>query len=152
MTDNSWNGIEGLTAEQVARLTDSQRRKVMPNAELRGLARSMAADNLLGALYSDVAPPADATTVYGWCDMGDDDGHNGVMRLWTGSSWVLTNGARVVIGGVQSCTGGTTRFVSLESSDDSDGEMTAEQAREAAAALQAAAEELDKLNGDAPPF
>ena len=49
MTDNTWNGIEGLTAEQVERLNDSQRRKVMPDAELRGLARSMAADNLLTA-------------------------------------------------------------------------------------------------------
>ena len=146
MTDNTWNGIEGLTAEQVERLNDSQRRKVMPDAELRGLARSMAADNLLTALCGDVEPPAEAEVVHGWCDMGDE-GQTDIVRTWTGRRWFLSTGGRVEICGMQDQTGATTRAIGMEPSGDSDGQMTAEQAREAAAALLAAAAELERIEG-----
>lgn len=143
-SNRTWNGIEGLTAEQVERLDDYQRNKVMPDAELRALARSMAADNLLGVMYSDVAPPADAEVVHEWFDLGDDT-ENNVIRTWTGRSWKVRGGGRVQIGGVQDHTGRTTRTVSLELPKGSDGEMTVAQARAAAVALLSAVSEIGRI-------
>lgn len=140
----AWNGVEGLTAEQVARLDDYQRNKVMPDADLRGLARSLAADNLLAVMYSDVAPPADAVEVDAWFDLGDD-AENNVIRTWTGRSWALRNGGQVRIGGVQDHTGRTTRTVSLELPKGGDGEMTVAQAKAAAVALLSAVSEIGRI-------
>lgn len=144
MTDTTWGSIGGLTPDQVAQLDDYQRNNVMPDAELRGLARSMAADNLLRVLYSDVAPPADAVEVEAWFDLGDD-AENNVIRTWTGRSWPLKDGGQVRIGGVQDHTGRTTRTVSLDLPKGTDGEMTPAQAQAAAVALLSAVVEIGRI-------
>lgn len=59
-----------------------------------------------------------------------------------------TSTAGVRVDGWQHQDGTVERYIGLYDIE----EMNAGQARELAAALLAAAEELDRLNGDAPPF
>jgi hypothetical protein len=129
-----------LKTRQVALLDESGRR---PSDKSRAhgdgalvIASVYAARKLLDALYADVAPPADATRVSAWDDV---DGQ--VSRYFRGTK----RGAkvRVDIAGSQNADGTVAERVILI--DACDAEVDAAAARQIAADLLAAADELDRL-------
>ncbi len=115
-------------------------------------------NNENGQTWRDIPAPADATGApSGWLEV--DEGR--WWRTYTARRAVLdfprpelpNHDGQVVIEvvGHQYSDGETVeRYVHVNGGGMD--ELTAGQAREVAAALIAAAEELDKLNGDAPPF
>jgi hypothetical protein len=91
---------------------------------------------LLDALYANVPPPADASRVSAW-----DDGDGQVSRYFRGTK--RGNQARVDIAGSQNADGTVTERVILVGGRDI--EVDATGARQIAADLLAAADELDWL-------
>jgi hypothetical protein len=140
-TVTTWRDITGLTDEQTLRLAADT---VQTEADLLDIARTMAERNHLQTTLTHIAAPtARVSTWY-------DDGAR-IARTIYGTQVVLdTVTARVV--GEQDSTGAVTAWVEVVENPGTDGGMTAGQARELAAALVQAADELDRLTGDAPPF
>ena len=140
-TVTTWRDITGLTDEQTLRLAADT---TQTEDVLLDIARTMAERNHLQTTLTHItAPTARAGTWY-------DDGEN-ITRTVYGTQVVLdTVTARVV--GEQDSTGAVTAWVEVVENPGTDGGMTAGQARELAAALVQAADELDRLTGDAPPF
>ena len=146
MTNNiTWRDITGLTDEQTDRL--SKGGAVLTEADLLDTARDFVARNQLQAAMADVPAPAWAIRTGAWYD---DGGH--ITRSLYGGEVVLdTVTARVA--GEQDSGGALTAWVEvIENRGHDGGGMTAGQARELAAALVQAADELDRMTGDAPPF
>ncbi len=145
MTDTTiWHDITGLTTEQAEQL--SQGGHLMPEAELIELAREMAQQNRLQASLAHIPAPAGAVHVTAWFDDGET-----TSRIIYGTAWNVGNvNARII--GDQDSDGVTVWKVEFNAVYGTVGDLTAVQAREMAAALVHAADELDKLTGDAPPF
>ena len=141
MTETTWRDITGLTDEQTAQLAADT---TQTEGVLLDIAQTMAERNHLQTTLTHItAPTARAGTWY-------DDGAN-IARTIYGTEAVLdTVTARVV--GEQDSSGAVTAWVEVVENPGTDGGMNAGQARELAAALVQAADELDRLTGDAPPF
>ena len=137
----TWRDITGLTDEQTLRLAADT---VQTEADLLDIARTMAERNHLQTTLTHIAAPtARAGTWY-------DDGAR-IARTIYGTEAVLdTVTARVV--GEQDSSGAVTTWVEVVENRGTEGTLNAGQARELAAALVQAADELDRLTGDAPPF
>jgi len=131
-----------LNAEQIEEIEASEL-----DDELRlSWARRLATSNLLQARFADVPAPTEcAEEPWPWED--NEDGRYG--RLFSVSSRIVIPGAdgmtgAVGVGGQQFSDGTVQRWV--ETSGPMIDAMTADQARDVAAALLAAADELDRLN------
>ncbi len=109
-------------------------------------ARDYAEQNRVQAKNAHIPPPIGATDTHIWSDDGEV-----VSRTFYGRQWRVADSI-VLIVGTQYGDGSVARQVEVHAAESSDGELTAAQARELAAALLAAADELDRLNGDEPPF
>ncbi|CAN1549791.1 hypothetical protein MCEMAEM6B_02153 [Mycobacteriaceae bacterium] len=146
MTDTitTWRDITGLTAEQAAQLAAGVHQT---EEDLLEMAQTMAERNHLQTTLAHIAAPARAHRAGAWYDDGAR-----ITRTIYGTEAVLdTVTARVV--GEQDSGGALTAWVEVIENRGHDGAgMTAGQARELAAALLDAADELDRLTGDAPPF
>jgi hypothetical protein len=140
-TINTWREVTGLTDEQTAQLAADIHQT---EADLIDIAKTMAERNQLQATLAHVAAPT--ARAGAWFD---DRGH--ITRSVYGTEVVLdTVTARVA--GEQDSSGVLTAWVEVIENRGSDGVMTAGQARELAAALVQAADELDRLDGTSPPF
>jgi hypothetical protein len=141
MTETTWRDITGLTDEQTAQLAADT---TQTEGVLLDIAQTMAERNHLQTTLTHItAPTARAGTWY-------DDGAN-IARTIYGTEAVLdTVTARVV--GEQDSSGAVTAWVEVVENPGTDGGMNAGQARELAAALVQAADELDRIDGTAPPF
>ena len=143
-TAQTWRDLtDQLTAEQIVRLDGG--RHMQPD-ELLDVARDMAAQNLLQAALADIAAPDGATEVRAWCT--DDDG---VHRTVYGGRWTVGN-TIVVIVGDQDSTGAVTWQIEVQHDERTVGDLTAEQTRELSRVLTVAADQLDRLTGELPPF
>ncbi len=143
MTTNTttWRDITGLTTEQTNRLAADIHQT---DADLLEIAQTMAARNHLQTTLTHItAPVARTGTWY-------DDGQR-ITRTLYGTETVLeTVTARVV--GEQDSSGAVTVWVEVVENRGAEGAMDAGQARELAAVLVQAADELDKLTEESPPF
>lgn len=92
------------------------------------------------AALAHIAAPADADHVEDWVDESD----LGMPVRWFRGTARTVAGVRVVINGWQEWDGPTARHISVHAVD---AELDAVTARELAAALLAAADELDQLAG-----
>lgn len=143
-TTPHWRNVPGLTAEQTHRLTQSGH--LMTEVEQLDTARDFAADNLLQASLAHITAPAGTVRTTRWCGDGDH-----TARDIYGKGWSVGDvNARIV--GQQDITGATVWRVELDAVEGTVGGLTAVQALELAGVLTEAAEELDRLNGDSPPF
>ena len=140
---NDWRDLERrLTAEQIAEIDESE----LDDESRLSWARRLVDSNILQARFADISvPPGCAEEPWPWED--NEDGRYG--RLFSVSSRIVIPGADgmtgVVGGGGRQFSDGTVqRWV--ETSGPMIDAMTAEQARDVAAALLAAADELDRLN------
>ncbi len=149
MTTTTWRDITGLDDEQTVIMEEHERMFLghHPQAEaiLIEQAEYMAACNRIDTDYADVAVPAGAHADR-W--VRDDNGEWSRSLEW---AQVPTTVAAVdlYLDGSQNLDGSHTTQVSLYSDGT---HLSAEQTRGLAAALVHAADELDKLTGDAPPF
>lgn len=143
----TWRDLaDQLTDKQIARLTSMESRAPAgwaageaADALLNG-AREYAEQNLMGTVvFGHIATPAAAREVFPW----EDDGHGEWSRFFYGTRYT-TAGQRydVETTGVQRADGSVKRAVYINAPGD---ELTAKQAREAAALLIQAADELDRL-------
>jgi hypothetical protein len=139
-----WRTVEGLTDEQTARLTAGTHMK--PD-ELLDIARDYAAQNQLQAALADIPAPPGAISAGAWWQWHDE----AATRTVYGNRWEVGN-AVIVVMGEQSADGAARWQIEVQAVDGTNGDITAAQARELAAALVQAAQELDRLTGDAPPF
>jgi hypothetical protein len=170
----SWRDLaDQLTREQVAKLQDSEhnfRTKAAslpaeypyewpPRSEseigdiLLCSARIYAGDNLGAKLIGGVAPPAGASYVGDW-----DDARFGVdaaLRYFRGSKRVIGRGGNlgkditVATDGLQYADGRINREITTALGDyEALDPLTSEQARQLAAALIAASDEIDRLSSD----
>ena len=154
-TDNAqtWRDLLGdLTPEQVAELEYCEREQIPPGLSteqhrLNG-ARAMIRHNLAQAFCAGIEPPADAVDEPSpWIEW-DDNTYQRVYGCWERRA----GGVLVQILGFQySDSRPIERNIFYEDTDKTD-DMTADRARIMAALLSEAAERLDTLNGDTPPF
>lgn len=156
-TATTWRDLaDQLTPEQIAYMELSERHPVPmadgshdEDRERRGhlfCAREFAAQNAAAAAYRHVPIPAGANRVGAWQQWDEDGSHS---RLWFGFSQSVSISSGVfsaAVTGTQWSDGRLTRGVVLHGDDDS---MTANEARQLAGALVAAADELDALNSEA---
>jgi preprotein translocase subunit SecD len=132
-----WREVaDRLTPEQAARFEIQQRSGDDP-AAMRAMADELAAANATAAMSGQIAAPPDATRLYGWQSHGER-----TWREFDGSTRQVGS-AVVRVRGQQFADGGCERWISVSATHDE--EFQAEQARELAAALQAAADEADRL-------
>ena len=138
----TWRDLaDQLTPEQVAELEYCEREDYAPDLASPGNhlnhARKLVELNLARAMYADVAPPAEAIgEVDQWTDIGDDE----YQRQFT--SWRRqVDDASVEVFGLQSHDGRIDREIVI----DARGCYDASTARQIAAALVEAADELDRL-------
>ncbi len=144
-TITTWRDITGLTDEQTDRL--SKGGAVMTEADLLETARDFVARNQLQAAMADVPAPAWALRTGAWYD----DGANINRTVYGTENVFQTVTVRMV--GEQDSSGASPAWI--EVCENAGGEcyaLDAGQARELAAALVQAADELDRLDGTAPPF
>jgi hypothetical protein len=150
-TVTTWRDIaDQLTATQRAMLEEWDTRPSHPDGDeghRKGLvvvARQMAADNIAHVTFASMPKPLGATSVDTW--RADGDGR--CIRRFTGPRRGLaTVGAKAVsvaIRGVQYSDGEVERMISV--SADSVDLGSAHVARELADSLNAAADDLDRLN------
>ena len=141
-TVTTWRDLTGLTDEQTAQLAADT---VQTDADLLEIAQAMVERNHLQTTYAHITKPT--ARVGAWYDDGET-----ITRTIYGTETVMqTVTARVV--GEQNSGGAIAVGIEVTENPGTDGAgMTAGQARELAAALLDAADELDRLTGDAPPF
>lgn len=141
-TTNGCDLTDRLKARQAAWLAESSGRPSgSPHAGIDSalaFASVYAVRKLLDALYANVAPPADASRVSAW-----DDSDGQVSRYFRGTK--RGNRARVDIAGSQNSDGTIAERVILVGGCDI--EVDAAGARQIAADLLAAADELEWLAG-----
>lgn len=153
----TWRDLtDALTAEQIAYIENWERRpdeppmadgSRRPEADhQRGLlftAREFVGQNAAAALYADVAPPPEDGHHYDWEHAGD-----GVWcRFFAGTTREVDE-ARVMITGLQYADGRIDRTICVDGDCES---LDASRARQVAAALIEAADELDRLEVDEAP-
>lgn len=138
-----------LTAEQVASLEHCESRLSPPVAAhpqgvaaLAEHARDMAETNAVDARYADVPLPAGAIQNDGWSRHSDTG--NWYRLIEWATIPTQTPAVEVCVDGRQATDGTFTRDVAIYAEDV---RLTAMQARALAAALSAAADELDRLDG-----
>jgi hypothetical protein len=129
----TWTDIaDQLTPDQITLL-----RKCDRGTNLRPLARSFAAHNLLQALHADVPPPSDASGVCEWREV-----NGAAYRFFCGTQ--RGTAVRVEIHGEQHADASVSNraiFVTTGNGVD----LTPAEARKMADDLRAAAEEVDAL-------
>jgi enoyl-CoA hydratase/carnithine racemase len=139
-TSATWRGVvDQLTPEQAARFELLERSDDDP-ATLLAMAREMAADNVTAGvvvLSGEIAVPPDAVRTYGWQTYGGR-----TWREFDGSTRRVGD-ATIRIVGRQFGDGTCERWIGLSATYDE--EFQAAQARELAAALQAIADETERL-------
>lgn len=149
-TDNTaqtWRDLhDQLTAEQIVRLEASSR--MQQPGDLLDVARDMAAQNLLQLSLSNVPAPDGATDVGAW---HHDDDTGSSSRIVYGGRWTVGN-AIVEIVGDQDDTGATAWQIEVQHVENTVGDLSAEQTRELSRVLTVAADQLDRLTGELPPF
>ena len=152
MNDNAttWRDLaDALTPQQLAYIEDWDKHPELPpradgrvktddehQKSLLFTARQFVGSNAAGALFADVAPPPDEGYRYPWEDAGDGTW----TRFFVGMERELGD-VRVFVSGIQSSDGSISRSISAEASDG----MGAGEARQLAALLIEAADELDRL-------
>lgn len=133
----SWREVaDGLTPEQSARFELQERAGADP-ATMRAMADELAAANATSVTSGQIAAPPDATRLYGWQTHGER-----TRREFDGSTRHVGS-AVVYVRGQQFGDGSCERWISVSATTDE--EFQAEQARELAAALQAVADEVERL-------
>ncbi|SPM29223.1 hypothetical protein [Mycobacterium terramassiliense] len=133
----SWREVaDQLTPEQAAGF-ELQERSGDDPATLRAMADTLANANAGEVTSGQIPAPPDATRIYGWQANGD--------RTWREFDGRTTRVGEAVIRvvGRQFGDGTCERWISLSATHDE--EFQAEQARELAAALEAVAEEAERL-------
>lgn len=139
----TWRDLaDQLTPEQVAKMESWEREGDKP-LTIRIIAEKAAQENTLAREYARVPLPADATGAAGW--EGEPP-----SRYFSGTE--RGNLLRVGIAGFQWPDGRTERHVWVSNKDGQVmGDLTPDEAREYAAGLVAAADELERLSdaGDA---
>jgi hypothetical protein len=145
-TATTWRDLaDQLTPDQIAELEYCEREQVPPGAfSAQGqlnCARSMAQHNIIQALCADVPVPADATGDVNDWEEWEGGGH---ARMYT-CSLRATDKMSAEIVGIQHDDGRIERFI-LANDPNRDGSMTAAQARQFAALLVEAADEMDRLS------
>ena len=145
-TITTWRDIDGLTAEQTEQLTRGHAHNLLTEAELLDTARDYATDNQLQAAMAGIPTPAGAVSVNRWYD----DGELTTRDVYGKGCNVGDVNVRII--GQQDSTGATVWHVEFDAVEGTVGGVNAGQVRELAETLTEAAEELDRLNGDAPPF
>ncbi|WP_104183594.1 hypothetical protein [Mycobacterium avium] len=146
-----WRDLaDALTPQQIAYIEDWERRPQDPpradgrmrtdeehQASLLHAAREFVSSNVAGAIFADVAPPAEDGQHYPWEDAGDGKW----TRFFVGTTRKLGD-AEVFISGIQSSDGRINRSITISGAED----MDTEQARQFAVLLADAADEVDRLN------
>lgn len=160
----TWRDLtDSLTPEQAAYLENWERNPEIPHsadlfvifgpmadgsapppetrrAGLLFAAKEFVESNAAAALYADVATPPDATFVDPWQRWGDS-----YARVFGGTQRVVEHWV-INITGIQHCDGRAERSIRAYSNEQfNDGDMSAVQARQIAAGVAAAADELDRL-------
>lgn len=144
-TAHSWRDLlDSLTDKQISHLAASTH---MSEPDLLEVAQDYAEQNRIQTDYAHIPAPAGATHTFPW----SDDFGDGVSRGFYGAEWPVGEVAARIVG-EQSTDGSTTQTIEVRHRERTNGELTANEARKLGLALIAAAEELDRLNGDAPPF
>jgi hypothetical protein len=139
--NTTWRDLSDLlTAEQIAELEYCEREQIPPGLADEqhrvNCARMMARDNLIQQLCADIASPVDATGEPDvWQEWGD-----GYGRMYSVSSRDV-GPMTVDVCGVQFDDGRTETSISILAGEVE--QMSAAQARQLAAALVAAADEMD---------
>ncbi len=151
MTDDintaTWRDIaDQLTPPQIALLEGADGR--MSVEDLRDIAIEDVSFNQLQDRYKHIAPPAESESFTAWFDL--DEG--GVLRTFRTREWPQVGDVTVRLGGIQHVDGRVERNIDMYVREHSDGELTAAQSRALAAVLVEAAAELDRLEGNDPPF
>lgn len=146
----TWRELaDALTRQQVAYIEEWERHPEIPpladgsaptnDAHQRALlftAREFVGSNAAAALFADVAPPPEEGHYYPWENIGDDTW----TRFFVGTSRKLGD-VEVFISGIQSSDGSISRDINVSAGEG----MGATEARELAALLIQAADELDRL-------
>ena len=144
MTDTvtNWREITGLAAQQAAQLSADVSQT---EDDLLDIAKTMAERNQLQTTLAHITAPV--ARVGAWYH----DGETITRTIWGSETVLETVTARIA--GEQDSSGTITAWIEVVENAGSDGAgMNAGQARELAAALITAADELDRLDGTAPPF
>jgi hypothetical protein len=151
MTTTTWRDLASeLTADQIASLEHADAMmpagRVEAQESLLGFARDYIELNRAADACAGIPVPPGAVA-----DSWAVKTSGGVCRtLEWHDNYSSVPGVDVVIDGTQESNGDYARSVTVYSDDSV--RLSAPEARELAAALVAAAEEFDRLNGDAPPF
>jgi hypothetical protein len=155
----SWRNVSGLTPGQREELEQREARLTAAgdrNTEtaLLNNANRLARENRAAVEFAHLLLPPDSTgQPNGWTEWDTDvfcRNFTGTIRAVTKRTGTEPAAATVKLYGTQYSTGEVERYASATGSDLEC--MDAGTAREIGAALLAAADELDKLSGDAPPF
>ncbi len=151
MTNTNWRDLTAeLTAGQIASLECAEEQlpagRVEAQASLLGFARDYIELNRAAAACANIPVPPGAVA-----DSWAVKTSGGVCRsLEWHDNYSSVPGVDVVIDGTQESSGDFARSVTVYSDDSV--RLSATEARELAAALVAAADAFDRLNGDAPPL
>jgi len=134
----TWRDITGLTTEQADRLSNGGH--LMTEADLLDMARDYRDHNILQASLAHIPEPAGATRITIWFD----DLEGTVTREVYGTGWNIGNvNARIT--GTQNSTGAIVWRTEFDSVYGTVGDLNAVQAREMAAVMLKAADEVERL-------
>jgi hypothetical protein len=142
-----------LTKEDIGALIDVLRDAARPAEDARIAAREAAEDKRMAASdaaqlrYANIPAPAGATKIDPWYRFGAEDEW---LRYFEGTRIGETGRLAVGVGGWQYCDGKVEYNAQVLGDDVAN--LSAEDARLLAERLSAAADALDRLTGDAPPF
>ena len=141
----TWRDLaDQLTPQQIAEMEYCEREQIPPGlSEPRHFlnsARAMIRHNLVQAMCADVPPPSEATGTL--CDWEERDGDRFGRMFTVSRADVADTGVEIC--GVQYDDGRIERAILLT---DAPEDITAAEARALAAALLAAADDLDRLTG-----
>lgn len=150
-TARTWRSLsDELTPEQVEKIAEAEKQSPLPDAEkaatllewARGWAQRNLDDHLM---FGHLAAPADATAVY---HCGERTDGRGWSREFCGTARRVA-GVSLDIEGTQFADGAVERMLTVSVDDLPDsigGVLDTDQARQLAAALIEAADELDRLS------
>ncbi len=142
-TKADWRTLtDKLTPEQISDLTETESVRGITAAGLLAMARQHVESNLGAIMCADLPTPA-AVEVMPWQPDDDGDGTD-YSRYFTITSDTVA-GVGLDMAGMQHSSGHIEHSIVLDVEDG----LSADQARALAAALLAAADELDRLDGGA---
>lgn len=148
-TATNWRDLaDQLTAEQVALMEYCEANEIPPGLATQqghlNAALTMIAENEAQAVCAHIPTPADAIDIPSLWMPWDEGGHGRTYTYWARQS----GGFEVAISAWQFSDGRSTeRDIAFEDTDDEQ-DMTADRARELAALLLDAADQLDHLNAE----